>query len=308
MQDETDLVLTPVVQPIGRPTILNVPETGLSDDLTSYSWMTIARSIVLAGIAYAVFLALIQYTFSMMFILLGQLGQPSAGLSERAMMTGMILIGSVIQAVFYAIAGMVLASVLSLVMLPIVYLVVWSLKMRGSVVWLGAFCGGLVGFLAALPIIAIAGFSVVPSASADMFWIMAMGLLIGPCLATMFGQIGGARGGYRAAQRTAAIWQVTPAATTDACMATSPLPPVNARTHTHDSTPRPRMQFRIHHLLWIMLWLSVLLTLIRLCGLPFEFILPLLAGWTVYQASTLWLGGKIVRLFRAWQLRPARST
>ena len=75
-----------------------------------------------------------------------------------------------------------------------------------------------------------------------------------------------------------------------------------------DGTPRPRLQFRIHHLLWISVWLSVLLALIRLCGLPFEFTLPILVGWIVYQAATLWLGGKIVRRFRKWQLRQLRST
>jgi hypothetical protein len=62
-------------------------------------------------------------------------------------------------------------------------------------------------------------------------------------------------------------------------------------------------------LLWISFWVSVLLTVIRLCGIPFEFVLPLLAGWAIYQAGTLWLGGKIVPRLAAWRReRASRST
>ena len=50
------------------------------------------------------------------------------------------------------------------------------------------------------------------------------------------------------------------------------------------------------------MWLSVLLTLIRLVGIPFELILPLLGGWIIYQAFTLYLGSFLVEWLGAkWQ-------
>jgi hypothetical protein len=67
-----------------------------------------------------------------------------------------------------------------------------------------------------------------------------------------------------------------------------------------DDTPmKPQawqgLQFGTRHLLWIAAWLSLLLSIIRLSGVPFEFALPLLAGWVVYQGATLWIGGRLAR-------------
>ena len=234
-------------------------------------------------------------TFS---VLSRQLGSSSEGLVEKAVIFFAFLLRAALQSVFSAVAGIVLASFVSLFTLPIVYLVVWSLKIRGSVIWLGAFCGGLVGFLAALPFIGVIGLSAARGAT-DAIWFMVLGTLVGPCLATVFGQIGGARGGLRAAQ------EACPEAFAAAPATSSP---TDFHQDLSDGPPQPRLQFRIHHLLWISVWLSILLALIRLCGLPFEILLPILVGWTAYQAVTLWLGGKIVRGFRTWKLRRFRST
>jgi hypothetical protein len=299
MQEQLGATLTPDAELSSTPTPPNSPAPRLPSDLTTYRWRTIALSIALSGGAYAMFLAVVQYTLSMTFFALSnQLGSLSAGLAEKAVMFLMILLGTVLQLVFFAVAGIVLASIVSLFTLPIVYLVVLSLKIRGSVIWLGAFCGGLVGFLSALPFIGGIAFSASQGAT-DVFWFVVIGLLVGPCLTTVFGQIGGARGGLRAAQQAyPEAFAAAPAQLSAAGVSHAP----------GDGTPQPRLQFRIHHLLWISLWLSVLLTLIRLCGVPFEIMLPILVGWTVYQAVTLWLGGKIVRRFRMWQLRRTRST
>ena len=43
------------------------------------------------------------------------------------------------------------------------------------------------------------------------------------------------------------------------------------------------------------MWLSLLLSLIRLCGIPYEFILPLLLGWLLFQMMTLSLGRWLFR-------------
>lgn len=244
------------------------------------------------------FIAALQCIYTVIFFGLAQLVPGSAGLAERVLALATMLMMSALQLIFCAVAGVILASIMALVTLPLVYLIVWSLKIRGSVIWLGAFCGGLVGFLATLPSTAILSF-VVLSSSADMIRAVLVSLLVGPCLSTVFGQVGGARGGYLAAQH--AYPEV---------IARAPLHSLAGDSHPHavNKPPQPRLQFRIRHLLWISLWLSVLLTLIRLCGLPYEFILPGLIGWALYQAFTLWLGGKILERFRGCQLRRARST
>src|SRR5262245_34259329 len=127
----------------------------LPSDLTAYSWRTMAQSIALAGGAYALFLAAIPYWFTLLLIGFAQLGAGSSGIAERALMFAMTLLWSVIQLFFYALAGIAWAGIVSLVALPLVYLVVWSLRIRGSMIWHGAFCGGLVGFLASLPFVAL---------------------------------------------------------------------------------------------------------------------------------------------------------
>ena len=73
----------------------------------------------------------------------------------------------------------------------------------------------------------------------------------------------------------------------------------SASSETHE----PRLQFRIHHLLWISVWCSLLLTAIRLGGIPFGYVLPLVAGWVVYQSATMWLGGKLVHTLADWRTR-----
>jgi hypothetical protein len=57
-------------------------------------------------------------------------------------------------------------------------------------------------------------------------------------------------------------------------------------------------------MLWIFVWFSLLLSVIRLSGIPFEFALPLLVGWLVYQAATLYCGS----LYFKWrEARLSRS-
>ena len=59
--------------------------------------------------------------------------------------------------------------------------------------------------------------------------------------------------------------------------------------------------------MWLIVWISLLLSVIRLSGIPFEYVLPLVAGWIVYQWLTLrvgwrlaqWLGPK----WTAWRHR-----
>jgi hypothetical protein len=77
-----------------------------------------------------------------------------------------------------------------------------------------------------------------------------------------------------------------------------------------DGIDVPRFRFRIIHLLWLSVWLSLLLAAIRLSGIPYELILPLLLVWTIYQAAILRVGGWLLpHLAAAWRAgRQIRST
>ena len=67
-----------------------------------------------------------------------------------------------------------------------------------------------------------------------------------------------------------------------------------------DAAASTRLQFRTIHMLWVGVWVSLLLTLIRLSGIPYELILPMLLGWGVFQAATLLAGTLLVRRFGPW--------
>jgi hypothetical protein len=56
-------------------------------------------------------------------------------------------------------------------------------------------------------------------------------------------------------------------------------------------------------LLWVVLCLSALLSLVRLSGLTFDVAIPLLLGWTVYQAVTLGVGMRLGRHAGPWWIR-----
>jgi Kef-type K+ transport system membrane component KefB len=71
----------------------------------------------------------------------------------------------------------------------------------------------------------------------------------------------------------------------------------------------PRIQFGIRHLLVIGIWLSLLLTAIRLSGVDFQVALSVVIAWLIYQAVTLWVGGWLVHWFgRRKARRQSRST
>jgi hypothetical protein len=66
----------------------------------------------------------------------------------------------------------------------------------------------------------------------------------------------------------------------------------------------------LRHMMWLIVWLSLLLSVIRLSGIPFKYVVPLLAGWLLYQWLTLRVGGLLVTnlgpRWIAWRSR--RST
>jgi hypothetical protein len=206
-----------------------------------------------------------------------------------------------IASVGFALAGLVMVAVL-----PVVHLVVWSLQPRVDLIRFGAFCGGLVGFMAVMPFffkIASGGFGAAGPTAGEVV----TAVFMGPALTTVLGQIGGAWGGRRAVNwgRTN---ELEPDADAEAGSgkgdeAQTPGLPDSAATAT-------RWQFGVRHLLWVAVWGSLLLTLIRLSGIPFGFALPLLVGWVAFQTATLWIGSLVVPRRAAWWAarRQSRST
>lgn len=240
-------------------------------------WSSIALGIILAGGVYPLVLALIAAAIGVTF------DPPSV---PELIGTAVILI---IYALISAVIGLVWTNVVVVATLPAVLLVVWSLGMRGSIVGFGAFWGGLVGFVAVLPFLLA-----LPVADE-----LIVSLAAGPALTTVLGQVGGAWGGRRALGRI--DWYQRDLARASVVDVVKPSEPARCIPAIGDaSRTRFRFQFGIRHLMWTAVWLSVLLSVVRLLGLPFEFVLPLLGGWLAYQAATLWIGAILARRWGPW--------
>jgi hypothetical protein len=179
-----------------------------------------------------------------------------------------------VYAFFGAIVGFFWAGIVAFGILMLVQLFVRSLGLQVSIIPLGAFCGGLVGFIAVMPFIFLIRFD------ADLLG-LAVALAVGPALTTVMGQIGGAWGG----SRVRGEWAI-------------------------DGPSRSgRFQFGIRHVMVACVWMALLLTVIRLSGVDFLLAFALLFGWLVFQVATLWIGGLLIAWFRRWKFgRQSRST
>jgi hypothetical protein len=248
----------------------------------------------LAGAAYPIVLA-----FGMsLFIIAALFTLPFARGPGRAndVVEGvvMVFLGGTVGAGI----GLIWAGVVCLAILPLVYLFVLSLQVRGSLIRLGAFAGGLVGFVAVMPFIWGEYSPARGSSWPELIFL----LLVGPGLTTILGQLGGAWGGWRERWYERAV--------TAAGIGERPRLEQVANSLNSDGTlAYPRIQFGIRHLLVIGMWISVVLAGIRFSGLDYEVVLPLGIGWLIYQAATLWIGGRLVGWIGRWRARrQSRST
>ena len=186
-----------------------------------------------------------------------------------------------------AIIGLFCAAVVSIVVLPLLYVVVWSVEFRGRLDRLSAFAGGLVGFLAVMqPLLNALRFSqsnlVPPSTLA-----IVLPLIVFPGVAIVLGQVGGAWGARRVVQ-SALVRKDRVLESAAAC-------------DTSGATAQSlRFQFGLRHLIWVGTWVSLLLGVIRLSGVRFDLMLLFLVGWVVYQSTTLWAGGRMARWLADW--------
>src|SRR3954447_16321823 len=173
--------------------VLSEPVPGASAALArqlEVSWPSIGPTIALAGAAYLVVLAL-----GMSLIMIATLvilpftgGGPVQSNDVGEGVVIVFLVGTVGAGI-----GLLWASVVCLVILPLVYLFVLSLQLRGSLIRLGAFAGGLVGFVAVVPFLWGEYSPARGSSWPELIFL----LLVGPGLTTILGQLGGAWGGWR---------------------------------------------------------------------------------------------------------------
>jgi hypothetical protein len=288
--DERELAANGAESPTADADITStLPKTAALATRFWWKVYSIAWGTTLAGTAYPVIFAFI----GLLFALISEMSQGwrSFRVGEAAW-----FIGSAIT--LGALAGFIWTMGVCICILPIVYFFVRSLGLRGSVVRLGAFSGGLVGYIAVMPF-----FLSVLLEGGPWWWQLALGLLVGPALTTALGQIGGAWGAKRVGSYERAVakdWA-------NRQLAAEHLTEMHSAAS--DSAPSTRFQFRIWHLLVISIWISLMLTAIRLMGIDFTFAFALIIGWTLYQEVTLRLGKLLAaRLGPWWARRKTRST
>lgn len=259
-------------------------------------WLSIALGIASAGAAYPVVCLLLS---SGMWIV-------------KAMMLGDIPapqdVGFLILMGFYALAcalvGFLWCGLVMTVTLPVLHVLVWSLKPPAGIIAFGAFSGGLVGFIAVLPFLLIADGIFSGGTITDAVTM----LLMGPALTTLLGQLGGAWGGWRAKHWSDAYDRDVAAASVRSSVAdVAVASPRETGRFEHDASSTFRWQFGIRHLLWVAAWMSILLSLIRILEIPFSVAIPLLLGWVAFQAFTLWIGSLVFSKSLSWEA-DARST
>jgi hypothetical protein len=201
-----------------------------------------------------------------------------------------------LNSILGALIGIAWSGLVVAVTLPVGLFVLRSLTLSGNIVRIGAFFGGTVGFIAVLPLTLSLPWIVSPSATT---WEFLVALTLGPGLATVVGQIGGAWGGSQS--RCHATKAMTPPTTMDRLLDGSRLIPVGS---PQVELPAQVIQFGTRHLLWVTVWLSVLFAIIRLSGVPYHVALSLLVGWIIYQALTLAIGSIVIRrLAASWAQR-----
>lgn len=260
-------------------------------DVVSYDWGRIGVGIVFAGAAYPILLA--------MFIAIAVVGWSILNLAPNSAMEDGVnfVFGLAAYSLVAAMIGVLWSGFVAVLTLPVIYSVAKTLSLRTSIVRLGAFSGGLVGFICTLPLSLELPWSTFPS---DI-WQFILATTVGPGLATVLGQLGGAWGGNRSRQAGQDVNKQLLRAMTSRT-AGEPSPDAAAALDDEDGRP---FQFGIRHLLWVSVWLSLLLALIRLCGIPYQLMLPLLLGWAAFQTASIWIGERLVSRIVAWRKRHA---
>ncbi|HVT29078.1 MAG TPA: hypothetical protein VHE81_13775 [Lacipirellulaceae bacterium] len=263
-----------------------------TDDLLRFGWVPIMTGVIFAGGAYPIVIGVGGVAVSLCEGVWSLLhGVPADWDSAPAIIATAPFIACAV-----AVVGMFLTGVIAVFTFPLAHLFLWSLALPANPIRVGAWYGGLVGFIGVLPV-SLAASGDVNSSTGWWAWFV---LAMGPGLTMPLGQLGGTLGGRRAWQeaverdaryrRLAAEWQ------------TGLDPPAIGCTGAAEGAATQHLQFRIVHLMWAAVWLSILLTIIRLSGIAYRLVVPVLLGGLAYQAALLWIGQHLIpRLWRRWR-------
>jgi hypothetical protein len=267
------------------------------EDLASFGWTTIAWRIIAACAAYPLVMAIGWSVI--LFVMSFVNGRPELFFDAQRLF--MMALGIVGIGLLGGIAAFVWAGLVTVITLPVIHLAVWSMHIRNDWTKLGAFAGGLVAFIATLPFTTKIASEFSTGAGTEVLVLMCLV----PGLATIVGQYGGMRGG-RQANHLREAKNASRRALIEIGRSRFNFDEVQAE---FEASEQSRFQFRISHLLWLGLWLSLFFTAVRLSGIQFELFLPMLAGWLLYQAATLAIGTLLAAHLLPWRKRrQSRST
>lgn len=248
---------------------------------------SITAWVCVAGAAYGLLLCGIGTVLNLVLWLIA-LGSNNP---QPTMWLVQIAITFSLTAIVAIFGGAIYAGIAALITLPICFLFIRSMRLSASVVWIGACCGGIVAFVSMTPL--LFGTPLIESGKLGVTETLIVAL--GPGLSTIVGQVGGSWGAYRAVRRsTIKVLRAAMNGEDGAIDDTAIEMPVGGGIS---------LQFRIAHLLWISVWFSLLLTLIRFSGARFEVVLPVFFGWLFFQALTLIAGATLAR----WWQRHRKS-
>jgi hypothetical protein len=268
------------------------------EDLASFGWTTIAWRIIAACAAYPL-VAAIGWSV-IVFVAYFVDDSPNSFVYQQR--PDMIAIGIVSFGVLGGVVSFVWAGLATLVTVPVIHLAVWSMHIRSDWTKLGAFAGGLIAFVSTLPLTTKIAGELSAGVKTDVLLVMCLV----PGLATIVGQYGGVRGGLRANHLREAK-NASRRALIEIGRSRFDFDEVQAE---FEASEQSRFQFRISHLLWLGLWVSLFFTAVRLSAIPYELFLPLLASWLIYQAATILAGSMLAVRFLPWcrRRRQIRST
>ncbi len=186
------------------------------------------------------------------------------------------------------VAGLLLAGMVTLVTIPVFCLFLRSMRLRAGYIWLGAICGGLVGFLAVGAFVVWSGIrSLPPTPLTSEDWIILGFLSCAVGLATVCGQAGGAWGGWMYVKEAVRARS----ANGTASKSEQPAQPAADSSASEEALV---FRFSIRQLLWLTVWLSLLFAAVAATGAP-EVILVTCAVWLLFQTATLRLGARLLR-------------
>lgn len=185
----------------------------------------------------------------------------------------LVVLGVALSVTVLFAVVLVLTMPVGLVLLGISWVVACTLRLDRTRHWriLAALAGGATGFLITIPWL----WETAVHSGPGWHYIA---LLLGPGLATLFGQVGG-------------CWWLTPPGSLD-----------ESESATPERSSSIGLRFEIRHLLVITAWLAVFLAALKLTGAATPSVIGTLLVWLVFQAGTLPVALKFVR----WRWRRAR--